>query len=115
MIVWQALALAARQMGKNPLRASLTCLGVPIGVAAVVAMVLLGRGATADVQRQLAGLGQNLLFVVPGQPAHGGATRDFAPPFALADATAIGGHVRGLRAVAAVTGAPVRVQRAGGT
>ncbi len=115
MISWQAITLALRQMGKNPLRAALTSLGVLIGVAAVIAMVLLGRGATADVQQQLAGLGQNLLFVVPGQPAHGGAGRGSAPPFSVADATAISRGVRGLRAVAAVVGAPARVQRAGGS
>jgi putative ABC transport system permease protein len=115
MIALQAITIALRQMAKNPLRAALTSLGVLIGVAAVIAMVLLGRGATADIQGQLSGLGQNLLFAAPGQPAHGGAARGAAPPFALADATAIAKNIRGLHAVAAVSGAPVRVQRAGGS
>jgi putative ABC transport system permease protein len=115
VIVLQAISIAWRQMAKNPLRAALTSLGVLIGVAAVIAMVLLGRGATADIQGQLSGLGQNLLFAVPGQPAHGGAARGAAPPFSLADAVAIDKGIRGLHAVAAVSAAPVRVQRAGGS
>ncbi len=113
MITLQAIAMAFRQMGKNPLRAALTTLGVLIGVAAVIAMVILGRGATADIQGQLAGLGQNLLFVSPGQPAMGGQTRGIAHPFADSDAQLIARSVQGVRAVAAVAASPVRVVRAG--
>jgi len=113
MITLQAFLIALRQMGKNPLRAALTTLGVMIGVAAVIAMVILGRGATADIQGQLAGLGQNLLFVSPGQPAMGGQSRGVAHPFADNDAEFIARSVQGLRAVAAVAGSRVRVVRAG--
>jgi putative ABC transport system permease protein len=113
MILLQAVVIALRQMLKNPLRAALTTLGVMIGVAAVIAMVILGRGATADIQGQLAGLGQNLLFISPGQPGMGGATRGAAHAFADGDADVIAKSVQGLRAVAAVTGSPVRVVRAG--
>jgi putative ABC transport system permease protein len=113
MITLQSIAMAFRQMGKNPLRAALTTLGVLIGVAAVIAMVILGRGATADIQGQLAGLGQNLLFVSPGQPAMGGQTRGIAHPFADSDAQLIARSVQGVRVVAAVAASPVRVVRAG--
>jgi putative ABC transport system permease protein len=113
MITLQAVVMAFRQMKKNPLRAALTTLGVLIGVAAVIAMVILGRGATADIQGQLAGLGQNLLFVSPGQPAIGGQSRGVAHPFADSDAQVIARSVQGLRAVAAVAASPVRVVRAG--
>jgi putative ABC transport system permease protein len=115
MIVWQAVVLALRQMQKNPLRAALTTLGVLIGVAAVIALVVLGRGATADIQNQLSGLGQNLLFAAPGQPGHGGPARGFAPPFSVGDATAIARDVHGLRAVAAVSAVPARIVRANGS
>jgi putative ABC transport system permease protein len=116
VIATVAVGIALRQMRKNPLRTALTTLGVLIGVAAVIAMVVLGRGATADIQGQLAGLGQNLLFVMPGQPGHGGGppVRGVAAPFAVADVTALARQVRGLRAVAGVTAAPVRVVVAGG-
>ncbi len=117
MIAGAAVVVALRQMRRNPLRTALTTLGVLIGVAAVIAMVVLGRGATADIQGQLAGLGQNLLFVVPGQPGHGGGpgVRGLAPPFSPADVTAIARQVHGLQAVAGVIAAPVRVVVAGGS
>ena len=51
------------------LRSALTALGVIIGVASVVAMVALGSGAQAQVERSIASLGSNLLIVVPGASA----------------------------------------------
>jgi putative ABC transport system permease protein len=41
-------------------------LGIVIGIAAVVAMVSLGQGATASVQAEIASLGTNVLIIVPG-------------------------------------------------
>jgi putative ABC transport system permease protein len=40
-------------------------LGVIIGVAAVIAMVAIGQGATQSVQKQIASMGQNQLMVMP--------------------------------------------------
>jgi len=48
------------------MRAGLTMLGIVIGIAAVVAMVSLGQGATASVQAEIASLGTNVLIIVPG-------------------------------------------------
>ncbi len=55
----------------NKMRASLTILGVLIGVAAVIAMVSVGQGASQAIQNQLEGLGTNLITVSPG--GQGGA------------------------------------------
>jgi putative ABC transport system permease protein len=41
-------------------------LGVIIGVAAVIATVAVGEGATARIQQQIASLGSNLLMIIPG-------------------------------------------------
>ena len=41
-------------------------LGIIIGIAAVVAMVSLGQGATASVQAEITSLGTNVLIIVPG-------------------------------------------------
>src|SRR3979490_2892521 len=57
-------ALAALRANKG--RSILTTLGIIIGVAAVIAIVALGQGATASVARRLAGLGTNLLTIQPG-------------------------------------------------
>ena len=50
----------------NKLRSSLTMLGVIIGVAAVIAMVAVGNGASAQVQNTVLALGSNLVTVTPG-------------------------------------------------
>lgn len=69
---------AGRALRANPLRSALTALGVIIGVASVVAMVALGSGAQAQVERSIASLGSNLLIVVPGAMRGGGGVRGAA-------------------------------------
>src|SRR5882724_2809688 len=64
-------ALAALRANKG--RSILTTLGIIIGVAAVIAIVALGEGASASVADQLAGLGTNLLTIQPGSTQSGGA------------------------------------------
>ncbi len=54
-------------MVSNKMRSFLSILGILIGVAAVIAMLALGRGAQDSIQSQLASLGSNLLTVRPGQ------------------------------------------------
>jgi putative ABC transport system permease protein len=74
---------------------------VLIGVAAVIAMVALGRGAASRVDADLSSMGQNLLFVVPGTPgSRGPMSRTSARPFTEADATAIARQVANIDAVA---------------
>src|SRR5678816_1376578 len=97
------VASAARALRANPMRSALTALGVIIGVGSVVAMVALGAGAQAQVERSIASLGSNLLIVVPGaaqsgglRMAVGGGGRD---TLTLADADAIS-QVDGVLAVA---------------
>ena len=64
---WNAFIIALREIRRNLPRAFLTVLGVVIGVAAVVTMVTLGRGATESVKAQISNLGSNLLVRRPGQ------------------------------------------------
>ncbi|HRE45110.1 MAG TPA: ABC transporter permease [Terricaulis sp.] len=68
------VASAGRALRANPMRSALTALGVIIGVASVVAMVALGSGAQAQVERSIASLGSNLLIVVPS-PSRTGNVR----------------------------------------
>jgi putative ABC transport system permease protein len=101
VIAWNALQQTLRQTRRNPMRSALTTLGILIGVAAVIAMIALGRGAAARVNHDLSGMGQNLLFVVPGTPAqHGPGAAASARPFTPTDADAIRRQVAGLAGVA---------------
>ena len=49
------IRIAYRALARNKMRAALTMLGVIIGVAAVIAMVSIGQGASASVQAQSGG------------------------------------------------------------
>src|SRR5262249_33888731 len=66
------LLLALSALRRNPLRSALTALGVVIGVAAVIAMVSVGSGASAAVQAQIQNLGTNIVMVMPGATTVGG-------------------------------------------
>ncbi|MCC6996674.1 MAG: ABC transporter permease [Deltaproteobacteria bacterium] len=90
-MIANAVLMALRQLRRNPMRSLLTTLGILIGVAAVIAMVMLGRGAQDRIASDLSGMGKNLLFVMPGSPAHGpgGPGAGGARTFRVEDARAI--------------------------
>ena len=69
----EAFRVALDALRANRLRSLLTMLGVIIGVAAVVILVAIGSGAKAEVEKQVEGLGSNLILVVPGSLEIGGA------------------------------------------
>jgi putative ABC transport system permease protein len=91
-----AFIIALREIRRNLTRAFLTVVGIVIGVAAVITMVTLGRGATAVVKAQISSMGSNLMILRPGQgwSSHG------VPQFSKTDAEAILDQVPGVRAVA---------------
>jgi len=62
------IRLALRSLVANKLRAILTMLGIIIGVAAVITLISVGEGVQQVVVAEFEGLGNNLLFVIPGQP-----------------------------------------------
>ena len=98
---WETILLAQREIRRNVLRSSLTILGIVIGVAAVITMVTLGGGVTAQVTSDIAKLGSNLLQVRPGQGFRGpGGIRSGAANFKLVDAEAIAEEISGIEAVA---------------
>ncbi|WP_112945645.1 MULTISPECIES: ABC transporter permease [unclassified Rhizobium] len=95
----ETVKLALRAISRNMLRSFLTVLGVVIGVAAVIALVTIGNGTTAQVTSELSRLGTNMLFARPGQFGPGRASSE-ARRFTVADVDAISEQVSGLRAVA---------------
>ena len=68
--------VALMALARNKMRSFLTALGIIIGVGAVIAMVSIGQGAKADVEKRFNEMGSNLLFVRPGSQSfrgrHGG-------------------------------------------
>ncbi len=68
----RTLKLAVRALRRNIMRAALTTLGIVIGVAAVIAMMEIGNGSAAAIQRSIASMGTNNLIIRPGTAASGG-------------------------------------------
>jgi putative ABC transport system permease protein len=61
-----SVRIAVRALKVNRTRSALTMLGIIIGVAAVIAMVGVGSGATERIQEQIQSIGSNLIIVLPG-------------------------------------------------
>jgi putative ABC transport system permease protein len=70
--------IAWRALGSNRLRTGLTTLGIVIGVAAVIAMVALGSGARASMQRTLRSAGTSIVQVTAGNYIRGGESVNIA-------------------------------------
>ena len=72
---WESVLIAFDGLKANMLRSILTLLGIIIGVGAVIAMVSIGIGAQQKVENFIAGLGSNLLIVIPGANSPSGGVR----------------------------------------
>ena len=68
----ESIRIALVSLSASKLRSALTMLGIIIGVAAVIALMGIGRGAQAAIDKQINSLGSNLLFVSPGSTNEGG-------------------------------------------
>ena len=73
MSLFELVRVAFDALRVNMLRSVLTMLGIVIGVSAVIAMVTVGAGAQAEVDRQMQALGSNLLMIRSGSRWFGGA------------------------------------------
>jgi putative ABC transport system permease protein len=108
-MLWNAFLLAAREIRRNVLRSILTILGIVIGVASVIAMVMLGDSTTAKVTSGISKLGSNMLIVLPGQERRGppASGKDKKQPFDMDDVQAIQREISGIKAVAPMSAASV--------
>ena len=102
---------ALRALRRNKMRSLLTALGIIIGVGAVIAMVAIGNGAKAQVEAQIAGLGENVIMVFSGSSNRGGMRSGWGSSGTLTveDAEAIASQVSGAAAVSPEAGNRTRV------
>ncbi len=75
MRVPTSIKIALHALEQNRLRSGLTALGIIIGVGAVIAMVGIGNGAKAQVEAQVASLGQNVIQVSAGSSSSHSSVR----------------------------------------
>ena len=88
MFLSQNLFEALESLVSNKLRAGLTMLGIVIGVAAVVAMLAVGQGASAQITSSITSMGTNLIFITSGG-GQGTQQVSVMRPLTLEDAEAI--------------------------
>jgi putative ABC transport system permease protein len=91
MSVVEAFRVAFGGLLANRLRSALTMLGILIGVGAVITLVAVGNGASAQVQGQVENLGSNVLYVYPSNQKVGGISQGFGSTqsLSMADVDAI--------------------------
>jgi putative ABC transport system permease protein len=101
MKVASTVNIALRALRRNKMRSVLTALGIIIGVAAVIAMVGIGNGAKAQVEAQIASLGQNVILIFSGSTTSSGIRTGWgqAGTLKIEDAEAIRREVPGVIAV----------------
>ncbi|MEI8089556.1 MAG: ABC transporter permease [Opitutaceae bacterium] len=92
------IKVALRALMRNTMRSILTALGIIIGVGAVIAMVSIGNGAKAQVEAQVASLGQNVITVFSGSMSSGGMRGGWgsSPSLTIEDTEAIEREVTGI-------------------
>ena len=66
------IKIALRALARNKGRSLLTALGIIIGIAAVIAVVAVGQGASTNMRNQINRMGNNLLMIFPGSQNAGG-------------------------------------------
>ena len=72
MKMYRLFIEALESLNANKLRSMLTVLGIVIGVAAVIAMLSIGRGAEASITSRIESMGTNLVYVTPGSTSQSG-------------------------------------------
>jgi ABC-type lipoprotein release transport system permease subunit len=85
----EIVLVALGALRANKMRSFLTMLGIVIGVAAVIAMVAIGKGAQNSISERIAGLGTTLLTVRPGSRRGFGVATEDAQKLTVEDAEAL--------------------------
>jgi putative ABC transport system permease protein len=92
-----SLRTALEAVSHNKLRASLTSLGILFGVASVIAMLAIGKGAEQEILEQMRLLGSNNIIITPLEEQREGEAKDegikepkrYSPGLTFRDAQAI--------------------------
>jgi putative ABC transport system permease protein len=101
MKVLNTTRIALYALARNKLRSALTALGIIIGVGSLIALLSVGNGAQAEVEAQVAGLGQNVIEVKAGSITKNAVSlgMESAGGLTLDDAEAIQREIPGVVAV----------------
>jgi len=101
---WRVILVATDALRRNLLRATLTVLGIVIGIAAVIAMMEIGSGSAAAIRKTISSMGSNTLLVTPGMSSSGGVSFGAGSEQTLveSDAVAIAANIESVKVAAPI-------------
>ena len=104
------ISVAIRALARNKMRATLTVLGVVIGIAAVTTMVSIGSSAGQLIQNELQSFGTNFMFVTARSERRNGV-RESRPSLTESDCEAVARDLDSVLAVSPLVGTSKPVVR----
>ncbi len=111
--LWEHFGQGLNSLLTNKIRTALSVLGILIGVAAVVAMLAVGRGAQKSIETQLSSLGSNLLVLRQGSTRVAGVSSAAASTLNLSDVDAVSKGIYGISRASPVINTKAQVSWSG--
>ncbi|MGN0846400.1 MAG: ABC transporter permease [Kiritimatiellia bacterium] len=71
MSLFTIFRVSLKSLGRNPVRSFLSCLGIGIGIVAVILAMAIGQGAKTMMVKEISSMGNNLMMVFPERRNHG--------------------------------------------
>ena len=72
--LYRTLRTAIRSLRRHIMRSALTCLGIVIGIASVIAIIEIGQGTNYSIQQTIAAIGANVIQIDPSNVVIGGVS-----------------------------------------
>src|SRR5665213_3887339 len=109
--IYRTLRTALHALRRNILRSVLTCLGIIIGVAAVIAMMEIGQGSSGLIKETISKMGADNIMIWPGTKETAGVSQGIGTTITLhpQDCDAILRECTAVRAAAPVVKARVQL------
>ncbi len=108
-MVFNAFVQAIREIRRNFMRSLLTATGIVIGIASVIAMVNIGKGASESITTSISRLGSNTLYIVPGQEHGPGGQSALVKAFKMKDVEVLKNSILLLQALSPAESASMTV------
>ena len=101
-MLFNAFLQAIREIRRNLMRSLLTATGIVIGIASVIAMVNIGKGASESITKSVGELGSNTLYIMPGQESGPGGHSSLTKAFKRKDIDVLKSSIFTLDAISAL-------------
>lgn len=101
-MIYNAFLQALQEIRRNLMRSLLTAIGIVIGIASVIIIVNIGKGASQLITQSISKLGSNMLFITPGQEPNGPPTASISKAFKIADVEVLKNSILAISAISPV-------------